>query len=695
MVGAVDKRGQQRFGPLPPQRLRYLSALLILGLLAATPLQAKPHPRHKNRSAGIQPQAAETADARGCVHSLLLRNETQEVLEIQVDNSAKRQLLGLGTARTCVKQAKTTWRAEAKPRADFKGWLLSGTAIVTGLRGRTVVLREPGGSVELVNHSGDAQLLTLDGSSAGKVKPGQTYLLGPIAPGDHKLLARGKHGRQWRPMELQTRAGETSRIILQPLATTTELLNHTADAVQVLIDGHSWGTLDAHQKVQLLGLMPGKHKAFLISLADGNRSELTLTTTTGLAEDERSAEVLVHVDNQSGEDLQLPAALMEFGTVVLAKHRVDWWLPRKTFGLKLKGLDSNLNYKLDMIAKQDPAEKTWVVRRPTVSLYIRNTSGEAALVAITGVGAWQLAQGQTEHSEVPAGRIAVEAELQGSNRHVKTGIWGKPGTSVSWDVRAAITAVTVHNDAREAVVIALDHFTRGQVAPGKDLRFDVQAGVHPLSVRGVRSGLLAEGTVVLRDGDVRTVHFGAIDAAMRLGNCAKEKGNCYKADKGRAELAIVVHGETLATVAPGKRQQLPIDPGQLSVQVLDTTSQRQQVWNGQAVPAQQVELPTPTRETVTVVVELAGQSTSVVAALDDAPLVTVPAHKPAKFLAVTPGEHLLHIRYDGREIRRRVHIDGHRPEHRLILRQEQEPITDPAEVGALTRVRPGPKRATP
>lgn len=601
--------------------------------------------------------AATSASSGACAHWAFFRNEAGVPLDLKVGTERPRILAAGQTTRTCALQDRIEWTVAA-----HAGWQYRGVADLRDLKQRTVVLDAPGATVEIVNRSGDIQTLTLDDRDVGSMPSGTSdrpLLLGPIVAGHHRLLARGQHGREWRPVELSLQAGVTRRVAFEPLPTSVEVRNLSQEAVGVRIDGSSWGRLGPAAAVQILGLVPGVHQVQLVGEKSGDFRALSVTA--GLTEQPPgpSAEIIVHVANDTGEILALPEALRDLGATLRPGQKVDWQLKRGTYGITLRGETSGLEYRLGMHADRDPAELDWTLERPTALLQLRNGAGEPVVVTLAETGTIEMGVGETRDVAVRAGRVDIEADTLDTGRHLHGGLFLKPGMGATWVAKAALTAVTVHNEDMEPVLVRVDGELRGEIAPAGDMRFTLDPGRHELALLGRVTGAQAEGTIVLRDGDLRKTTFTPPDATVHVDN--RTGGN---------KLTVLVRGVQAAEIGPQVRGAVPVSPGRLVVEVRDSTSGRSTHWQGRVAPMQQAEVPMPPLETTGLEATLEGNGRAALVWLDDGDRFEMQAGKAWRLDGLRPGTHVLHVEIEGREMRRRIELDAHKPLNRFILRQQ-------------------------
>lgn len=610
-----------------------------------------------------------------CPHALSFRNDAGTSVDLQVGSLTRRVLAANVTARVCITADEAAWDVAAPA-----GWRYGGVADLRDLAQRMIVIVAPGGSVEVINRTGDVQLIELDDASYGSVEPDETRLIGPLTVGSHRLLARGKHGREWRPLLVQATPGATLRVLLTVMPTSAAVINYAKEAAMVRIDGTPWGLLAAGTATQVLGLVPGRHQAQLVGATSGEVRMLVVTAAAASQPPGQSAEIAVHVENLTGEPLHLPAGLRDFGHVLAIGASADWRLPRRTFGVTLKGEASELDYHFDFSAKDDPAERQWRIERPTATLRVENGAGEPVTVALgtvaTGTtadakgadGPFSLQSAEFREVVVLAGRLAVAAVTGQTSRRIAVGLFLKPGSASTWIVRAALTAVTIRNEDMESVAVRINGETRGDIAPGHELRFELPPGRHVFGLLGRRTGAVNEGVVLLRDGDVRTSTFTPPGAAVRVGN------------PSAAPLLVLVRGVQAAQVPEKTRVAVPVTPGRLLVEVRDPATGRTEVWSGLLVPTQQLDVEPPEALDTTIEATFQGNARRVRVWLDDAEPTELLSGEPWRLSGVRPGDHVLHVELDGRELRRRLHVDGHRAVNRFVLRQEKlldaEPLAD-------------------
>lgn len=632
--------------------------LLTVAALAALPVAspaAVPLPGNPTATASDP-----SAKALTCPRPVRLRNHTGVPLTLSIDGQPPRHLAAGWTARACPVGDELTWRAAAP-----SGWQLSGRESLKGVHQRERTLKAPGGSIRIVNATDEAQELQVDGVQVGSMAAESERLIAPLPAGLHTIVARGVRGRDLRPVEQTVPPGDQVDVVLRAGATVAVVRNPLAADVTLRIDGTAYGPLAAGAEIRVLGLAPGPHEARLVDARSGESVPVPLIVrradAAGLAHAAATASprLSLEVLNNTGEVLEIPAALRELGPPLQPGDMARWTVPRSTFGVALRGVTSGLTYRLDVNAT-GPKLREWTLVRPLATLRLYNGSGVALDIDVPGQPPVALPPAGEKVIRVAAGRlhlvaVPVETTKGKKVKTLETGLFLQPGADATWRAQALATTLTVLNEAPEPLQLRVDGEDRGRIGAHGDLRVDLRPGRHEVEVRPLLRPGTTSAVVEVADGDRASVAFGPIDGTLHVDASDRDQ-----------PLRLLVRGQQVTEVAAGTTQVVPTGPGRLTAEVRDPADVST-VWSGRVTPGQQVFLPQPDRAQTAIELTHKGQGTLRIA-LDGGDFVQVATGGIWQSPPVAPGAHLLTIERGGQRQVRRIVASARKPLTRVVLR---------------------------
>lgn len=624
------------------------AALLVL----CPTVQARPAQRADDEQAtGLPAVATETASKTGsCPRSVLFRNQSSSDLRLRVGSEFVRGLGKGVVARFCTGAERVRWQVRARA-----GWQIGGEADLRDLRQREVLISAPDASLRVTNRSGEDQRLSLDGRDLGVVHTDELWEFGNIAPGQHRILARGLHSSAWRPLRIVASAGRVARAQLGVPATVVDVHNTATEAAGLRIDGVDFGTIPGASSVRVLGLCGGRHEAVLIGQPSGQLQRQVLRVARAGEPRRPTTPVTLLIVNATGEVLEIPEGMRTFGVEIAPNATPQWTLPPAvSFGITLTGRDSGLTYHFD-VRTQDFGKREWRVIRSKATVRLANRTGQELAVLLPDQTVAHLAPDKTVVVRVSAGRVKITANLAGEKRQLSTGLFLQANADATWQIRSRETAITIVNGHGESVHVLLDGLQRAEIRAHGDLRMDVAPGRHRIEVRAPVSHTVAAATFEMADGQLRQAYFDPPDGAVRVDNGA-----------GAAPVVLLIRGRKLAELPAGASVAVDVIPGRLTAEVRDEKSEVSDIWTGSVAPAQQVDLAPPR---ATADVELENTATrSLRLTLDQGVARDLAVGAVWRVTAVKPGTHMLTIEGAGQPLRRRIDVDARRPLVRLRLR---------------------------
>ena len=648
-------------------------SLTLLPLLASFALVAPVHaknPRYGKvtnaqilgASSSRQPEAppntpvtlplAITMDSHSeCARAIVaFRNATRSTLTLTLTIGDARpvQIAPGRTYRACADDDVIGWQVTAA-----QGWRYGGRLDVTGLRLREETLILPGATLQLVNATGEAQRMTVDGRSLGVLPTGKQKTIGPLIAGTHDLLARGKISQRRDAKRVRVAAGDTMTLTWRPPATWTQIHNYENEAAHVVVDGVGFGDVAAGGEIRVLGLGAGKHQALLTFVPSGKTKKVELRASPAGEPRGKSSEIEVTVVNQSDEALDIPLGLSAWGNVLEAGATLHVRVPRKTFGATLKGRESGLKYHQDFHAKTDPETMTWRITRPLSLLRVKNLTGVPILVGLPGEHTMTVGVGKIAQAHVPAGRARLVALAVGGEKKWKRGMTLLAGRELMWQVKSALTALIVTSAYAEPLLVRVDGAARFKLMPGKSVRFNAHAGAHRVETRAVRTGTAAVLELDLQDGERRLLAIKPPTGSLRL-------------TAGTQPVTVRVRGVEVAEAQPGEPVVVPVTAGQVQAEVRDDKGASVN-FLGLVAPTQQVELPLPTADRGALEIAWQGKIAAQVA-VDGGAEMTLQPGASLRLDNVKRGPHLVAIASGGIAWRRWLQIDGRQAVAKFVLK---------------------------
>ena len=177
-------------------------------------------------------------------------------------------------------------------------------------------------------------------------------------------------------------AGDTRTVTWTPPPTWTTIRNHETEAAHVVIDGVGYGDVAAQGEIRVLGLGGGKHSALLTYFPSGKSKKLPVFASNAGEPPGTSPEIELTAANLTGEVLDIPLGLREWGVRMDTLGTLHVRVPRKNFGAVLIGHDSGLKYKQEFHAKTDPDAIVWKITRPRAVLRVKNATGVPIVVSL-------------------------------------------------------------------------------------------------------------------------------------------------------------------------------------------------------------------------------------------------------------------------------------------------------------------------
>ena len=555
------------------------------------------------------------------------------------------------TLRICAQENVVEWQVTA-PR----GWQYGGRMDVAGVKLREETLVSPGGTLVLVNATGETQKMMLDGHPAGKLEPGKQKSLGPLLAGEHHVLARGRVSQLVDAKRVRLEAGETRTVTWQPPPTWTQIRNYEKELAHVVVDGVGFGDVPAGGEIRVLGLGGGKHQALLTFAPSGKIKKLVVVASPAGQPAGKSPEIEVTVVNQTGELLDIPPGLREWGTVMDVLGLVQTRVPRKTFGATLVGRDSGLKYRQDFHAKTDPDAIVWRITRPRGLLRVKNATGMPIVVSLPEDQTAAVGVGQIVARKIPAGRLSILAKAVGNDRVWKRGMTLKVGRELMWQVKSKLTAIIATSAYAEPLLVRLDGVGRVKLLPGKSVRMNARPGSHRLEARAARSGTQSIIDLDIADGDRRVVTIKPPTGSLKL-------------TAGERPVTVRVRGVEVAEAPAGEAVVVPVTAGQVQAEVRDDQS-RNVNFVGLVAPTQQVELKLPASDRAALEIGWQGKTAAEVA-VDGGPATTLQPGATLRLDGVKRGAHLVAIASAGISWRRWMQIDSRQAVARFVLKPSE------------------------
>lgn len=597
-----------------------------------------------------RPITAVLEDHRHCPQAAVaFRNATKSELQLQIGSGAPAGIAAGARVVVCADDAIVAWQVVSPA-----GWRYGGRLDVTGLQLREETLIEPGGTLELVNATGEPQRLKLDGRDVGWLAPGKSRTLGPLDAGTHRVLGQGKVSRRKDARVVRVEAGVTTEVSWQPQSTWANIHNHAAEVAHLVIDGVGFGNIAPHTAVRIVGLNAGKHQAVLTLMPSGKEKRLEVTASAKGEAPGLSPEIELTLTNQTGELLNLPEGLRDWGRVIDVGATLSARVPRRRFGVDLRGQDSGLKYHLDIRGAAAPDALAWQITRPQANLRIHNALRQRIHVDLPAGASLDVDPGERPVVRVPAGQIRLTATATVPQpRSWSRGMTLPAGREALWEVKATDTALVVASGYSEPLWVRLDGVASVKLLPGKSMRLRARPGTHTLEARAPRSGTSAKVQVLVDDGERKTVTLKPPTGTLRL-------------TSGALPVRVFVRGVSVADSQPGEVMAVPVAAGQVQAEVRDSEG-HSSLFVGLVAPTQQVELALPSSAVAALEIGWQGPAAAQIA-VDAGEPTTVPPGAILRLDAIARGSHLVAVSSGGVQWRRWVQVDGRQTVARVVLK---------------------------
>lgn len=581
--------------------------------------------------------AAPAVGSDTCPARLRWTNATAGAITLDVEGVGPRRVDAGATAALCRPAGPTGYLVQG---AD---WQFRGTVDAAAGDVRSVVLRAPGGTLSVHNRSEEPQAIAIDGAPPANLGPSESKSFGPLAAGEHRVVARSLRSAAHHGAVVLVAAGRQAVAVIPAPRSKLRLRNPLDEPSRVLVDGQPFGQVGPRAELWVVGVGPGGHAVRWQGDTSGR-----IADETWLADDpaaRRSGAIALQVRNRTGEDLTLPRELAHVGAVLPAGATPTWSLVRGDYRLHATGVDSGLDYGFDVRADAAAAQ-SWRIDRPTATLRVVNRAGEPAVVSVHGARVASLGHGRETLLRVPAGRLQLRATLAGRPEPHTAGAMLLGGEQGLWTISARDTHVVVANQWPEPLDVRLDGRRAAVVAAGGDVRLPVQPGRHTVQVFQHRLGWRESVQLVVRDGDRLAAVFRPPGAAVAIDN-----------RRAAVPATLAVDGAAIR-VAAGERASLPVAAGTVHAQTESAEGVRERS-DRAAAPTQQLSLPPPPLRRVQLTVVGAKDRSVSVQWNDGAPRSLGPDQRWVVG-EVAADRHVVTVIDGARVVRKLVAIDGRR-----------------------------------
>ncbi|MSQ84587.1 MAG: hypothetical protein EXR77_17190 [Myxococcales bacterium] len=595
--------------------------------------------------AQAQPKAPALKDECPC--RLRWTNASNEPIAVDAAATGPRILAVGQTAGLCRPAGETTYLVDAGT------WRYTAAAQCLVDETRTVIVRSPGGSLQVHNDTGEPQNFAVDNGTAASIAAGSAKIFGPLTVGRHALTARSQHSAQAWAGTAVIVAGRQMGVHLPKPKGKLKLVNPLAELTALLVDGRPFGQVGAHAEVWITAVGPGGHAVRWQGVDSGKiRDEVWLADDSSAR---RSGSLTLDVSNLTGEDIELPPELAHLGGVLPTKARTKWSLVRGDYRLHGTGRESGLDYWFD-VRNVSAQQQKWRIKRPTAMLRVVNRGGETAVVLIHGANVATLRDKGVGVFRVPAGSLQLRAERMGRSEVQTAGVFLQPHDQALWTIAARDTHVVVKNEWPEVLDVRVDGRRAAQVAAGGDVRLPLKAGQHELQVWQHRLGWHETSQLQIKDGERLRAIFGPPSAAVALDNRA-----------GTQAATLTTDGIQVQAPA-GKRAVLPVPAGAVHLTTATVDGERSERSQLVAAPTQQFTLPPPARRQIQLTI-IAAPDRGAVVQIDDGPARTLAAGEQWVVGQVQAREHLVIIQDGSRQVRAALKIDGRKAKVHVQLKR--------------------------
>jgi len=352
---------------------------------------------------------------------------------------------------------------------------------------------EPAALVDLTvkNPSRHAVVVTVDGRRLGRVfgHEEQTFL--DLTEGAHHIVAATAEGGLTVADDLELAAGTLDSWTVRFTGARLEVVNDTAEAVRLSIDGAARGIIEAGGTWTSSDEQPGLRVVTATSVLSRHPWQTALELSTASPTQWRlgTSGATLRVDNRTGEtvtvslDGHAPQTIPAGGIADIADLPVGAVAPTAV------GADSGSRYaaELQLGASQ---RYTWTIFPVQPTLRVVNHTKRPLIAYVAGRRRGTVAAGATILLRtLPAKAFSAELiDEQGTTYYQET-VDPLRDPASSWLVTATTGSVTVVNDRPELVDVYLDGRPLAAIEPGSTRTFGgAPVGERLIEGRGRRSG---------------------------------------------------------------------------------------------------------------------------------------------------------------------------------------------------------------
>lgn len=387
------------------------------------------------------------------------------------------------------------------------GLVLSRLDVVVEPRQLTrVELAVPTGDLILTNGLDEDLAVTVEGRSVGSVSPGKPLRLPDLLAGRVDVEATGLKTFRRHRVQVVLHADEIREVSLAGAPGSVQVRNATRDEIELRLDGVLSTTVPSGHTTLVEGVTPGVHRLEATGRGSGLviATELTLQQGEAVTWELDARYGVVTLQNDSGERQRVSldglevAVLPPFRSIDLPAIRVG--------GHRVEAIGAKggvlLQGRLEATAG---GRALFVVPAGGVRLSLKNTLDEPVRVYRDAMWLAEVAAGAVRRLDnVPGGKFLLEAVGLRTERVVRRTVDATP-EGVTWEIRAEIGTVTVHNESGERLKASPELAAQeDELAPGETARFALPPGRHRLVLAGVSSGLSYARAVDLKAGAAET-----------------------------------------------------------------------------------------------------------------------------------------------------------------------------------------------
>ncbi len=441
------------------------------------------------------------------------------------------------------------------------------TVPVVGNQEQAITLALPTGSVDIINQTGEAVRILIDGLEKTTVPDQRTQTVGQLLAGVRSLTAIGEQTARVHRRTVHLSDTSATHLTWDLRATLGTLLvrNQSAHTLTLSMDGKALMDLEAHKDHTLTDLPLGVHSFEAILPDQSGHWRTTLAIATGhetqwtLREDRGTLWLTNHlveaVEVHLGETTL--AIVPPGGSTILDA------LPAGQQAVSIYGTVSHHLQK--RLVRISPHRSTrWEITQPIARFHVKNRTPEEVMVYVDRQPLGRVASGkEIIFTQVSPGRRLVEAAGTLSGKTIASTLDIPAAQTTGWNVESATGTVTVVNQTDEVLIAPPGLRHQGEsLAPNVSTTYTITAGNRLLHFIGRTSDQSYQHRLVVFEAAATTWEVQPLEGSVMVLN------------RTSTPQQIIIDKIVTITVPPGKRHVLRLRAGPHHMVAVSTVTSR-------------------------------------------------------------------------------------------------------------------------